>query len=62
MSPSGDEVPTCPGAVSAAPVPAGSGAPARGLLALLGNSVTLIALLGFDFDPSGRRYPGPYPL
>ena len=41
---------------------AGTAAAGSGLLALLGNSVVLIGLLGFDFDPFWLAVFRPYPL
>ena len=41
---------------------AGAAAAGSGVLALLGNSVALIALLGFDFDPFWLAVFRPYPL
>ena len=41
---------------------AGAAAAGSGLLALLGNSVVLILLLGFDFDPFREAVFRPYPL
>ena len=40
----------------------GAAAAGSGLLALLGNSVVLILLLGFDFDPLFQAVFRPYPL
>ena len=41
---------------------AGAAAAGSGVLALLGNSVVLILLLGFDFDPFRQAVFRPYPL
>ena len=52
-----------PGAAAAGPgLVAGAAVAGSGALALLGNSVVLIALLGFDFDPFRLAVFRPYPL
>ena len=51
-----------PGAASGLGLVAGATVVGSGALALLGNSVVLIALLGFDFDPFWLAVFRPYPL
>ena len=49
-------------AASGPGLPAGAAAAGSGVLALLGNSVVLIVLLRFDFDPFWLAVFRPYPL
>ena len=59
---SGSDAPAVAAAAAGPGTLAGVAAAGSGVLALLGNSVVLILLLGFDFDPFRQAVFRPYPL